>query len=116
MRTNTPHGWSRKRRTDPQYAAAAIIFDEVPAAWQYCVDGGVHKAELLEASGVWSHGEQILVRVALDLFDPGCVLRCGHTPAHMGEITNVLGSDFFGVFLEAVSVARRGPNAMITSG
>jgi hypothetical protein len=109
MKTNIPDGWSRKRRSDPQYAAAAIIFDKVPCAWQYCVDGGVHKAMLLEASSVLSHGEQILIKVALDLFDPGCVVRCGHAPAHMGEITNVLGSDFFGVVLEAVSLARQAP-------
>lgn len=101
-----PASWQRKRLGSEQYAAAAFIFDFLPRAWSFTDDGGVRKAELLDAARAWSHGEQILIKSALDLYDPGCVEYHGHTPAGVGEIAGVLGDEFFDVLLRAVRIAR----------
>jgi hypothetical protein len=101
-----PTRWQRERKLSSQYGAAALVFDFVPRCWAFCDDHGVRKGDLLEAARAWSHGEQILIKVALDLFDPGCVRQNGHVPADAGEIANVLGDRFFSVFCQAMRMAR----------
>jgi hypothetical protein len=107
MKQPIPPTWAVRRQCDPQYAAAAVLFDRVPLAWEYCLDYGVKKAELLEAAvRTLSHGEEVLIKVALDLFHPGCVQRCGHTPASVGEIIAILDSSGYRAFCKALTIVR----------
>jgi hypothetical protein len=101
-----PLAWQEKRLYDRQYAAAAQVFDLLPAAWAYCNKDGVLKKSLLDASAEWSHGEQVLIKVALDLYDPGCVRGNGHETADIGEVVNVLTGAFYRCFIEAVNLAK----------
>lgn len=94
------------RWSNPQYGAAFYLFTRVPRAFGFVTDAGIEKAALLQASGTWSHGEQILVRVALDLFDPGCVRARGYRDASVGEIVGVLDADSLQVVLTAMQIAR----------
>ena len=68
--------------------------------------GGVEKRALLEEIGRWSHSEQILVMVGLDLFDPGCVEQCGHGAATFGEAAACLDHGNMRRVLEGLAIAR----------
>src|SRR5690606_27442401 len=72
-----------ERWRDPQYAAAFYVFsrmrfsDKRRACFARVESAGIDKAGLLEEARAWSHGERVLVKIALDLFDPGCVAAAG---------------------------------------
>ncbi len=103
-----PARWAPYAAADRQHAAAAVLFEKVHRAWAYCDDhGGIDKKALLDSAVLkWSDGELILVKSALDLFDPGCVSRAGYRPAHAGEIARVLDDGFYAAYLEALAIAR----------
>jgi hypothetical protein len=96
-------------RADPEYGAALIIFDKIKEGHSFIdVRGvGIDKEGLLNRRG-WSSGEWIMVRIALDLFDRGCVKKYGFEPASVGEMVHVLDTDWYRVVLEAVNHRRRG--------
>ena len=77
----TPQRWN-----DAQYGAAFLVFAGALNGRPFglVVEDGIDKAALLSAG--WSYSEDILVRAALDLFDPGCVQDHGQTPAAAWEI------------------------------
>jgi hypothetical protein len=95
-----------ERWRDGQYGAAFHIFMKIGRGTEYVVGAGIEKAALLEAAGRWSHGEQIMVKVALDLFDPGCVAANGHRPANVGDLAGVLDSGNFKTVVEAIQISR----------
>jgi hypothetical protein len=98
--------------TDQQYAAAYYLFtclrwpEKRRAVFGYVIEYGIDKAGLLKAIRPWSHGEQILVKVALDLFDPGCVKALRHKPAGFGEAVNVLDDEHIDEIITAIRIAR----------
>jgi len=108
LETRVPQAWQVKRRRDSQYAAAARIFDFIARCWAYADDDGVRKQDLLDTAGAWSQGEYILVRIALDLYDPGCVIEHGHSSANVGEIAGALDDRFYNVYQDAMRLARAG--------
>ena len=102
-----------ERWRDPQYAAAFYVFsrmrfsDKRRACFARVESAGIDKAGLLEDARAWSHGERVLVKIALDLFDPGCVAAAGHAPAGWGEAANVLDRENMDTALAALRLARQ---------
>ena len=100
------------RWNDPQYGAAFYIFSSFPDpsvcefCWRHVDSGGIETQKLLEATAPWSHGERLLVKAAVDLFQPGGVQRFGHRPANLGEIANTLDDEQLQVVLNALKVVR----------
>ena len=105
MATTKPH-ITPERRRDPQYAAAIHIFDKLGWGHRYIVPEGIDKAGLLRALRGSSHGEQIMMKVALDLFDPGCVAAHGCEPAGWGKATAVLDPSNLKIIIEAMHIVR----------
>lgn len=98
------------------YAAAFVAFEALGkggAPFAYVCEDGIDKVALLEAAGVWSYSEQILVKAALDLFDPGCVAKLGHTPANSYEILVRLDRRQREALLTAARLARVGREAVV---
>lgn len=99
---------------DPQYAALIHLADTPLLAgrlepflwWDGAHLRGVMKEEALRASGAWSHGEQILLKIALDLFDPGCVVAAGHANPGWGEVAGTLSTEPFRAAVAALTIAR----------
>ena len=94
------------RRQDSQYGAALYVFDAIGRGHDCVIAEGIDKEGLLRASGAWAHGEQVLIRIALDLFDRGCVRGNGFTPASIGEMVDVLDPSGFRTAVEAIQIAR----------
>lgn len=94
------------RRNDPQYAAAIHLFHAIGRGHEYIVQGGIDNEQLLEDSRAWSHGEQIVIKIALDLFDPGCVPASGAKSAGWGEAGAVLSDRLISAVTEAIRIIR----------
>ena len=100
------------RWRDQQYGAAFYLFaclrwaDKRRSCFSFVVSGGIEKGKLLRTIRPWSHGEQILVKVALDLFDPGCVKENRGKPVDFGEAASVLDSGHIQHVINAVHIAR----------
>lgn len=98
--------------SDRQYAAALFLFACLrwPDKRRACFDQmslyGIEKGKLLRQIRAWSHGEQVLIKVALDLFDPGCVRNFRHRPAGFGEAVSVLDSGHMDDVITAMRIAR----------
>lgn len=99
-------------RVDRQYAAAYFLLSRLRwdekrhAAFSYITENGIEKGKLLRAIRAWSHGEQIIVKVALDLFDPGCVRQNRARVPDVGEIAGVLDSGHMRDVIGAIRIAR----------
>jgi len=95
------------RLRDPQYGAAIWLLARIgPGTAKFFCDEGIEIAALLEVSGAWSHGEQVMVRIALDLFFPGCVEANDHPPAGWGEAAGVLDTSNMQRVYGAIRIAR----------
>lgn len=105
MTITNPHVTPERSR-DPQYAAAFHIFDKLRCGYRFVVAEGINKAGLLRALRGGSHGELLMAKVALDLFDPGCVAEIGYDPAGWGEVTAVLDGDNLRTVIEAMYIVR----------
>src|SRR5690606_41259009 len=81
--------------------------DKRDACFKYVHHDGIDKEGLLAESRAWSHGEQVLVKIALDLFDPGCVVSAGHPPAGWGEVAYLLDRENMAIVLTALRIARQ---------
>lgn len=103
---------SPSRWRDPQYGAAGYLFTIAASARHYISDQGIRKADLLRDARAWSSGEWVLVRVGLDLFDPGCVEELGAPPAHLGEIVAKLDGNWLRAVWTAVLIARGAVSAL----
>lgn len=107
----SPHA-TDYRWNSPQYGAAFYIFASMrdpsvrDVCWSHVVRGGIETAALLSTAQSWSHGEFILAKVAVDLFQPGGVEERGHTPAHVGELVGALDDGYLAVVLNAMAIAR----------
>ena len=97
-----------ERLSDPQYGAAIRLFNAVGRGHAYVEKFGIDKERLLSDSRKWSTGEQIVVKVALDIFEPGCVTAYGYVPANVGEIVGTLDSRLYPAVVDAMAFARRG--------
>lgn len=97
-----------ERLSDRRYGAAIRLFDAIRRGHSYVERYGIDKERLLRDSRKWSDGEKIVVKVALDLFDPGCVAANGYVPAHAGEIVGVLDDRLYPAVLSAIQFAREG--------
>lgn len=111
MNNSNPHV-TAERWHDQQYAAAFYIFsqlrwrDKRAACFAHVVEHGIEKAKLLKVIRAWSHGEQVLVKIALDLFDPGCVKENRGRPVDFGEAANILDAENLETVFNAVRIAR----------
>ena len=105
MITQNPHITPARLR-DSQYAALFYVFDKLGRGHRFVVAEGINKAALLKESGTWSRGEQIMIKIALDLFDPGCVAENGYKPAGWGEAAAVLDGANLRTVIEAMHIVR----------
>ena len=104
-RTNTSVPSERLR--EPRLSAAMHIFNTIERGGRYVNHGGIDIERLLRGiDGTWSHGAQIMAKIALDLFDPGCVAANGYKPAGWGEAAKVLDSGNLQTVIEAMHIAR----------
>lgn len=103
---------TRSRWEDPQYGAAFYLFAHEPRAFDYVTPDGIEKETLLAAARTWSTTEQILIKVALDLFDPMCVRDAGFQDASAGEIAGSLDGAQFRAVVKAIQIARGSLSAL----
>jgi hypothetical protein len=93
------------RRRNPQYAAAFHIFDTLGMGHSYVGAEGINAKTLLRDSEVWSSSERIMVRIALELFNPKAVTAFGYTSATFGEAIEVLDDRSLRAVIEAIQIA-----------
>jgi hypothetical protein len=97
----TPQRWS-----DAQYGAALYLFTREARAFRYVTGDGIDKDGLLRACRAWSTSEAIIIKVAMELFDPGCVRSSGYGDATVGEIVSWLDATSFIAVVNAMQIAR----------
>lgn len=101
----TQHEW-----LDRQWGAALFVFHSMrnPDIERACFDHvgpGIDKAGLLELASSWARSEYLMIRLALDLFDPGCVVEHGHRPPAVGECVEVLDEENLARLRMALAIA-----------
>jgi hypothetical protein len=99
-----PHITAERRR-NPQYAGALHIFDKLGRGHAQIVERGIDASSLLSASETWSSSERIMMRIALDLFNPRVVQACGYAPTTFGEAVDVLDTQNLHTVIEAMQIA-----------
>lgn len=77
------------------------ILRYIDADWR-----GVDKETLLAAAGSWSSGEALITKIALDLFDPGCVAELGYEVPGPGRMCGTLDEDSYDAVANAMRIAR----------
>jgi hypothetical protein len=90
------------RRTDAEYVAAVHVLTAPILAARtpgYITPDGIRFDRLLEASRSWSHGEQLLVDVALDLWN-------GDGKSTPMDLIRSLDDGNFDRVLEAIALRR----------
>jgi hypothetical protein len=108
MTIHAPDYWARSRQVDAEYAAAAMIFDALPWAWQFATAYGLDAEGLLEAAAARANEtEGILVRAAVDLFNGALVARLGYSPVNLAEV-GLLNDVQFEILLRALRARRTG--------
>lgn len=83
-------------------ARACVVLEllrMVPRAAAFVAHDGPDVERMLGTLGTWSRGEQIMIKVALDLHDPGCVEESGREPATINDlILSIDDANFATVF------------------
>jgi hypothetical protein len=105
--TETVNPWiTAERRDDRRLGAAVMLLEAIE--FESCVTAdGIDSGAVLKEIGKWSHGEQIIAKLALDLSDPGCLEAGGHTAPRMAEICRVLDDRLFETVIMAMRHNRR---------
>lgn len=110
LHLSPPHLTQREWR-DRQWGACLYLFHTMrnPEHERACfghVGPGIDKARLMNLASTWSRSEYLMIRLALDLFDPGCVVEYGHPPAAIGECIAVLDDENLFRYRTALAIAK----------